>query len=125
MRMDDPQPPDPQDPGRLLRPFVLTGGRARPVHGDELEIEALVATTGLGETAGPTVPEHWSINRLCHQPQSIAELAAHMKVPLGVIRVLVADMAQQGLVQLYRPVRPGPVPNVPLLERVLDGLRRI
>ncbi|SRR6266496_1623684 len=125
MPMDDSQVPDPQDPGRLLRPFVLTGGRARPVHGDELEIEALVTTTDFGEAAAPTAPEHRSINRLCRQPQSIAELAAHMKVPLGVIRVLVADMAQQGLVELYRPRRTGPGPNVPLLERVLDGLRRI
>jgi hypothetical protein len=55
----------------------------------------------------------------------VAEIAAHMKLPLGVVRVLVADMADQGMVEVHRPGQLGTVPDVSLLERVLDGLRRV
>lgn len=122
--MSRPRAPGPGAPG-LLRPFILTRGRARPVHGEELEIEAMVSTTVLGNATAPAAPEHWSITLLCHQTQSIAEIAAHLKMPIGVIRVLIADMAHQGLVELYRPGQTPPGLDSPLLERLLDGLRRI
>ncbi len=69
-------------------------------------------------------PEPHSIALLCREPLSIAEIAAHMKLPLGVVRVLVADMAHQGMVEIHRPEQFGTSPDVTLLERVLDGLRR-
>ncbi len=123
--MPPPEFPHPDTLRKLLRPFILTGGRARPVSGEELEIEALVATTGLGMATPPAAPEHRSIALLCHQMQSIAEVAAHLGVPIGVIRVLIADMAHQGLVELYRPSHPSPRTNIRLLERLLEGLHKI
>jgi hypothetical protein len=57
--------------------------------------------------------------------QSIAEIAAHLKVPIGVTRVLIADLAYQGLVELFRPGQTSPGGDIPLLERLLAGLRRI
>lgn len=120
------QDPSEADPGRLLRPFAMTGGRARRRH-EELEIEALAATTWLGETTRAQALEQRSIALLCREPQSIAEISALMRLPLGVVRVLVGDMADQGLLDLHRPGHPDGRPDRDrdLLERVLDGLRRI
>jgi hypothetical protein len=122
--MDHPEASPPSHPGRLLRPYALTRGRARPSHGTDLEIEALVSTTVIGETMHMPAPEPHSIALLCREPLSVAEIAAHMKLPLGVVRVLVADMADQGMVEVHRPSQFGTGPDVTLLERVLDGLRR-
>ena len=124
--MDRPEASPPSQPGRLLRPYALTRGRARPSHGSDLELEALVSTTMIGETMHLPAPEPHSIALLCREPLSLAEIAAHMKLPIGVVRVLVADMAHQGMVEIYRPARVGTGgPDIPLLERVLDGLRRV
>jgi hypothetical protein len=123
--MDRSEASPPSHPGRLLRPYALTRGRARASHGEELEIEALVSTTVVGETMHLPAPEPHRIAMLCRDPLSIAEIAAHMELPLGVVRVLVADMAHQGMVDVHRPNRTTTGPNVALLERVLDGLRRV
>ena len=53
------------------------------------------------------------------------EVSARLDLPLGVARVLVADMADEGLVILHRPASPGDRPDLALLERVLYGLRTI
>jgi hypothetical protein len=123
--MDRPEASPPSQPGKLLRPYALTRGRARPSHGSDLEIEALVSTTMIGETMHMPAPEPHSIAVLCREPLSLAEIAAHMKLPIGVVRVLVADMAHQGMVMVHRPTSQLGGPDIPLLERVLDGLRRV
>jgi hypothetical protein len=115
------------DPTRLVPPYAMTGGRARPVLApEELELESLVSTTSLGETSVPTLtPEQQSSVLLCRDILSIAEVSAHLDVPVGVARVLVGDMAAEGLVTLHRPTGPGIRPDLALLERVLYGLRAL
>jgi hypothetical protein len=67
--------------------------------------------------------EQHAIAALCHDLLSIAEVSAQLHLPLGVIRVLVDDMADEHLVIVYRPAHAGDRPDRALLERVLDGLR--
>jgi hypothetical protein len=111
--------------GRLVRPYTLTGGRTRPSH-DDLELEALVSTTSLGESTDLSLSyEQQSIAMLCRDVLSVAEVSARLDLPLGVARVLVADMADEGLVIVHRPTSPGDRPDLALLERVLYGLRTI
>jgi hypothetical protein len=110
--------------GPLVRPYALTGGRTRP--SVELAIEALVSTTYSGTLAESRLPsERAAIIRLCVDTRSVAEVAAHLKVPLGVARVLVADMADAALVRIYEPQSLDEAAHVALLERVLSGLRRL
>ena len=112
-------------PSRLLRAYAVTGGRTRPRHAD-LEMESLVATTGLGESAARTLSmERRAIAHVCRQVLSIAEVSAHLDLPLGVTRVLVGDMAAEGLVSIHRPSSPEAQPDLALLQRVLAGLRAI
>jgi hypothetical protein len=71
------------------------------------------------------IPEYQAINTLCRQVRSVAEISALLRVPLGVARVLISDMAAEGLVQLHQPQLDAGKPDLNLLERVLSGLRRL
>jgi hypothetical protein len=110
------------------RPYTVTGGRTRPAH-DELELETLVRTvTGIDEQLAGLGREQHAIAALCREPMSVAEISGRLDLLLGVTRVLVGDMALQGLVVLHRPratVADADLPPVELLQRVLHGLRNI
>ena len=110
------------------RPYTVTGGRTRPAH-DDLELETLVQTvTGIDEQLAELGREQRSIVALCREVASVAEIAGRLDLLLGVTRVIVADLALQGVVVLYRPqatVADADLPPVELLERVLHGLKNI
>jgi hypothetical protein len=117
--------------GALVRPYAVTRGRTRPRL--EIAIEALVETTVRGRTAnarqgGAHGQEQHYIATLCDgRLQSLAEIAARMQLPLGVARVIIADMAADGLVAVYEPTSldENDAVGTELLERVLSGLRRL
>ena len=113
-------------PGRLVRPYAMTGGRTRS-SGAEIPLEALVIVTDEGrQRAMGLAWEHRAIAELCASPMSVAEVSAHLKVPLGVARVLVGDMAAEGLVEMSGASGSEQAPNdLNLLERVLNGLRAL
>ncbi|MCX2968534.1 MULTISPECIES: DUF742 domain-containing protein [Streptomyces] len=81
--------------------------------------------------AGPTpatgfAPEHLTIVRRCSgDPQSVAELAADLDLPVGVVRVLVSDLVTAELVRVTRPVPPAELPDETVLREVIDGLRAL
>jgi hypothetical protein len=125
MSSEDQRDSRQQEPGRLVRPYYMTGGRTRPAH-DELELETLVSTTALGATS-PKVGgvERRAIVSLCRDLLSIAEVSARLDLPLGVARVLIGDMAEEGFVILHRPTTVGDRPDLALLQRVLYGLHQL
>ncbi|WP_084701235.1 DUF742 domain-containing protein [Streptacidiphilus anmyonensis] len=115
-----------QDDEPLIRPYAMTGGRTRPRY--QLAIEALVSTTAAPERIGSLLPEHQRICSLCTDIKSVAEISALLSMPLGVARILVADLAESGLVAIHQPAaggETGGTPDVTLLERVLSGLRKL
>ncbi|MGW1227883.1 DUF742 domain-containing protein [Streptomyces sp. NPDC001478] len=142
-RLEAPQPPriQPVQPRRapepavptapaahnpLVRPYAMTGGRTRPRY--QLAIEALVSTTADPSRLQGQLPEHQRICRLCFEIKSVAEISALLSIPLGVARILVADLAEAGLVAIHQPggdESAGGQPDVTLLERVLSGLRKL
>jgi hypothetical protein len=110
---------------RLVRAYAVTGGRTHS-HRDDLELETLISTSAHGEAAAPSLGfERRSIAALCREVLSIAEVSACLDLPLGVVRILVSDMANEQLVILHRPASSGERPSLALLERVLDGLRTL
>lgn len=118
---------DGSDPTRLVPPYAMTGGRARPLLGTgELELETLVSTTELGERSMAILtPEQQRIVVLCRGVLSVAEVSAHLDVPVGVARVLVGDMAAERMLVLRRPGVGGSRADRALLERVLSRLRAL
>ncbi|HEV7650279.1 MAG TPA: DUF742 domain-containing protein [Actinophytocola sp.] len=108
----------------LARPYSWTDGRTQP--SVELAVEARVGTT----PAGAALPQQlasalWTVTQLCRQPRSVAEIAAHLSVPLGVARVLVADLLEEGLVVVEATLTDDADVDERrrLIERVLSGLR--
>ena len=121
--MDDMEAED--SGGSLVRPYARTRGRTRTDY--DLAIETLVSTSERGRNqATQSRPEHRSISELCQEARSVAEVAAHMRLPLGVVRVLIGDMADTGLVLIHDSgMVVGDRPSMEFLERVLSGLRRL
>ncbi|OLF13223.1 hypothetical protein BLA60_07545 [Actinophytocola xinjiangensis] len=108
----------------MVRAYAWTGGRTRARV--RLEIETLVSTTPRAEAADGLRSEHQAVAQLCRRSRSVAEVAALLSVPLGVVRVLLADMAALGLVAVHETAAGAQDgPDVELLHRVLRGLTNL
>ena len=108
----------------LARPYSWTEGRTEP--SVELAVEARVQTTAHGAAMPQRrASAQWTVAQLCIQPRSVAEIAAHLGVPLGVARVLVADLLSEDLVFVQATLTEdaGADERRELIERVLSGLR--
>jgi hypothetical protein len=114
-----------QDFRLAVRPYTWTGGRTRPLQ--YLAVETLVTTSEEGrDMIAACSAEHAAIAELCVDVRSVAEVAALLALPLGVARVLLADMIDTGLVRVHRNPHPvGSGPDLSLMERVLAGLYRL
>jgi hypothetical protein len=124
----EPEPPgvfDSAGSSAAVRPYAWTRGRTRS--GFDLQLETLVSTSHRGRDQMPLLAfEYRSVAELCERVQSVAEVAALLAVPLGVAKVLLGDMAGQGLVVVHRSTGGnGDTPDLALMERVLSGLRRL
>ncbi|HET9138018.1 DUF742 domain-containing protein [Actinophytocola sp.] len=108
----------------LIRPYARTGGRTKPNR--TLALETLITTSPgpAGPDARHRSREHRMIAGLCVRPRSVAEVAALLAIPLGVARILVGDMANDGSVVLHGSSGHRP-PDLLLMQRVLDGLRHL
>jgi hypothetical protein len=108
----------------LVRPYTVTGGRTEPR--SQLEIEAMVTAAHYGaRDLSVLSPECQAILNVCRDWRSVAEVSAVLQMPLGVARILIADMAAEGLVRVHQPNYAQGGPDVRLLERVLSGLRKL
>ncbi|WP_030567492.1 DUF742 domain-containing protein [Streptomyces aureocirculatus] len=119
-----------------VRPYSLTGGRTR--FGHVLLVETFVAANPAIEapeerrelaqgdaSAFRGMPEMRAIVEICRRMRTVAEISALLKMPLGVVRVLLSDLADQGKIRVYGTGHGPGQPNRALLERVLSGLRRL
>jgi hypothetical protein len=112
--------------GELVRPYAVTRGRTEPQR--DIALEAVLVTTPNGrQEARFSGHDKQRIAGMCDERAlSLAEIAAYARLPLGVARVLVADMVSDGLLALHEPAAAeGYHDRMQLLERVLSGLRRL
>ncbi len=109
-----------------VRPYVITGGRSLPSRAS-LALESLLCTSSDGpEPAAESLNrEHRRILALCRSLLSVAEVAAHLGLPLGVVKVLVGDLWDLGAVQVLPPAPQAERLPTTLLEEVLVGLRQL
>jgi Protein of unknown function (DUF742) len=112
-----------EEAGRVVRPYALVGGRTQ-ASGANFDLVAMV-TVSRRITPDPHVLEPEHLQLLCLCPASVADLAAGLKLPVGVVRVILADLRNRGFIRVHRPVQPSQLPDVALLRRVADGLRRL
>ena len=117
-----------REAGRVVRPYALTGGRTDPAGGAVLDLISVVVAAGPPPTAAASrrlSPEHRKLIALCQEPMTVADAAADMALPLGVVRVLLADLIQQKLITLQPRRTARPQTNPDLLREVLNGLRSL
>ncbi|XVV06263.1 DUF742 domain-containing protein [Actinosynnema sp. CA-248983] len=119
---------EPEDPalewsGPLVRPYAWTRGRTSSQH--DLRIETLVSLEehGFAIAMRDTTPEQRAIVELCASTRSVAEVSALLSLPLGVVRVLLGDLIDMGVVAISTAAPGGP--DLLLMERVLQGLRNL
>ncbi|MFK4226034.1 DUF742 domain-containing protein [Streptomyces sp. NPDC019890] len=117
------------DAGPVVRPYAMTRGRTSSATRHRLDLIALVVPEAAADDPGrdqSLSPEHVEIVERCGDtPQSIAELAATLDLPVGVVRVLVGDLVEDALVHVTRPVPPAELPDVSILREVINGLRAL
>jgi hypothetical protein len=123
-----PSAPQPADHGEVvyetgsIRPYAVTGGRTRS-KGELIPIEALVSIVGR-PPAQLSAEKLRIVGLAMSQYLSIAELSAHMHMPVGVVRVLVGDLVEEGHVRIHGAVASAynPATSLSVLESVLDGI---
>ena len=106
----------------FVRPYTLTGGRTEAVV--DLPFEAtLVLIPQVVDRSAPN-PESQRILGIC-DTRSVAEVSAHMKMPIGVARVLLGDLVQQGFIRVQSTITENSTHDerIDLIERTLRGLR--
>jgi hypothetical protein len=103
----------------VIRPFLLTGGRTQPVQ-EGLRVETLIQAQQ-GALMGNLRFEARQIVELCQQPTSVAELAAALRVPFGVARVLVSDLVADGSVVVAQREEL----SIQMIERIRDRVRAL
>jgi hypothetical protein len=106
----------------LVRPYTWTNGRTAACR--HLGIETLVSATGRPPDR-IAAPEHHTVVDLCARPRSVAELAALLAIPLGVARVLLADLADAGIVRVHYSADRDGAPGLDIMQRVLAALHRL
>jgi hypothetical protein len=110
--------------GPLVRPYTLTGGRARTTARLDL-VTYVVATRATRDRNRFLTPEQRRILKEARQPTSVAEMASHLDLALGVVRVMLADLLAEGLIALSEPdIAPGH-PDTATLEAVIHVLRTL
>ncbi|MFB4317839.1 DUF742 domain-containing protein [Actinomadura sp. 21ATH] len=114
-----------EEAGPVVRPFAVARGRTRQ-RGGELDLIAVVVTAEVPMPEPATLgPEDERILERCINPVSVAELAADLLLPVGVIRVLLGDLIERGLLEVQTPVLQAGRPDVRILKEVIDGLRAL
>ncbi|MGI8449934.1 MAG: DUF742 domain-containing protein [Streptosporangiaceae bacterium] len=115
-----------REAGPVVRPYAVTGGRTAPAAGTSLGlIDVVVASVDPDLPAGLRLgPEHRQILARCGRPITVVDLASDIDLPVGVVRVLLSDLSQDGIIRVLAKPR-GPVTNERLLRDVLDGLHAL
>lgn len=115
--------------GPVVRPYAMTRGRTRPDGAARMDVASMVL---LVDRAGPAAdtsnldPEHRSLLEAAHERSlSVADAAASLDLPLGVVRVLIGDLLAAGLIRVRPPLRAGDQPDQNLLHEVREALRHL
>lgn len=107
-----------------VRAYTMTGGRAHAaIH---LEFETMLQTTAAGREALTAMKfERADILTLGrNEPLSVAELSARLRVPIGVVRVVAADLLSEGMLEAFQPSA-NVADDVLLITRLIAGVRAL
>ena len=115
-----------REAGPVVRPYAVTKGRTVPARNGPGLIDVVAAVTAEprppnGVRLAPSTGRSWPC---ASGPAPLADLASDVDLPVGVVRVLLSDLSQYGMLQVL-PAARGQVTNERLLRDVLDGLHAL
>jgi hypothetical protein len=111
----------------VVRPYAVTGGRTEPADGEVLTLLTVLVATGRPlptDDAARLAPEHHRLLGMCGRQMTLADLAADTALPLGVVRVLVADLTELGAITVVAQ-RSTDKQTGNVLQEILNGLRAL
>jgi hypothetical protein len=108
--------------GPVVRPYAVTQGRTRSP-GRPLDLIALVVGAAPARADRLWLePEHLRLLARCRQPITVADLASDLDLPVGVVRVLIGDLMNRGLVSVSAPAPAAYARDERVLRTLLDEL---
>jgi hypothetical protein len=113
------------DAGPVSRPYTLTGGRTRPPAD---RVYDLMDVVGHGQVVpDPAVlrPEQMRMIAVCSTPVTVADLASGTDLPIGVLRILLADLVHDQLLEVRTPAAKTRLTDKNVLRQVLEGLHAL
>ena len=107
--------------GRLIRPYTVSNGRTEPT--TRMELLSMVIATGR-RPHGQLGPEHAQALGLCGSVTTVAEVAARLRLPAVVAKILLSDLVDWGAVDARSPDPMADSSNPAVLESILNALER-
>jgi hypothetical protein len=106
-----------------IRPYVLTSGRAHPSR-NTIRPETLLVVDPDAPRPVSASREQRALLDICRGMLSLAEAAAHLRLPVSLVVVIASDLVDTGHLSIRSSLRHS-LPSTELLEKVLDGLRKL
>lgn len=104
--------------------FVIAKGRALPADHEYEHTTLVTAHEGTSAVARTLSPEAREVMDLVRDGfLSVAEVSGHTHLPLGIVRILLAQMEEDGLILVRKPIPRAEHADRELLSAVLDGLK--
>ncbi|MGJ6968554.1 DUF742 domain-containing protein [Streptosporangium sp. G11] len=114
-----------EEAGPVVRPYAMTGGRTR-ASSSAFDMLAMAVATGTPIASGANLgSEHRRLLNLVRRARPIVEIASDAGLPVGVIRVLLGDLLDQGLILVRSPLPAASMPPENLLRELISGLRAL
>lgn len=110
-----------EDDDLTTRPYVVTGGNTRPQ--GSVAIETLVETVE-AEAAGLRF-EKGRVVELASSPLSVAELSAHLKMPIGTTMVLVGELIGAGQLRSHQTLSGSDLTDLNIMTRIINRVREL
>ncbi len=109
----------------LVPLFVITNGRALPPEHEYEHTTLVTAAVENGQVAARTLsPEAGQVMDLVSKGfLSVAEVAGHTHLPLGIVRILLAQLEDDGLILARTPIPRAERVDRELVSAVLEGLK--
>ncbi len=114
-----------QEQGPLLRPYTITRGRTRPT-GPEFDLMTIIRTAPSAfERPTGLTPEHLRILGICQTPTPLADLGAETGLSVNVLRILLGDLRERGMITARPQASVSQLPEERILLEVIQGLQAL
>ncbi|MEU9988048.1 DUF742 domain-containing protein [Streptomyces sp. NPDC048045] len=116
--------------GSMVRPYTVTRGRTRPSERHTVDLMSRVTALEPDDAAHPDLDHARAslLDLIRRGARPVAELAADADLPLTVVRVLLGDLAEAGLIRIDAPRHlpvAGPAADPVLLREIVERLREL